>query len=247
MAHPDDAEITCAGTLLRLVESGWDVHIASLTAGDCGASTGSADEVAAMRIAEGTSAAEAAGMTFHCLGQPDGRVVYDRESIQQTIDLFRQIAPTLTITMPLSDYHADHEVTGQLGRAASFVYAAPNASQLPLIPGSAIPHLYYCDPIGGTDRMGHPVQPTTCVEITDQLERKTEMLACHQSQREWLKSHNGIDEYLSAMREHCNQRGQSYGIESAEGFTQHRGHGHPANDLLTELFPLHAMSLHQTT
>ena len=39
MAHPDDAEILCAGTLIRLAEAGWEVHIATATSGDCGTQT----------------------------------------------------------------------------------------------------------------------------------------------------------------------------------------------------------------
>ncbi len=39
MAHPDDAEILCAGTLIRLAQSGWEVHIATVAAGDCGTAT----------------------------------------------------------------------------------------------------------------------------------------------------------------------------------------------------------------
>lgn len=238
MAHPDDAEISCAGTLLRLADLGWEIHIATLTAGDCGALTGSSEEIAVTRIQEGTRAAELAGATFHCLNEPDGRAVYDRQSLQKTIDLFREIAPALVITMPMSDYHADHEITGQLGRAASFVYAAPNASERRLVPGSTVPYLYYCDGHGGCDRMGTPIEPTTRVEIADQLDRKTEMLACHVSQREWLRAHNGIDEYLSAMRNYCIKRGSESGVEAAEVFVQHRGHAHPKDDLLSNLFPL---------
>ena len=36
LAHPDDAEILCAGTLIRLKEAGWEIHIATATPGDCG-------------------------------------------------------------------------------------------------------------------------------------------------------------------------------------------------------------------
>ena len=39
MAHPDDAEILCAGTLIRLAQSGWEVHVATVAAGDCGSAT----------------------------------------------------------------------------------------------------------------------------------------------------------------------------------------------------------------
>nr|WP_146602834.1 PIG-L family deacetylase [Novipirellula aureliae] len=238
LAHPDDAEIGCVGTLIRLAELGWEIHIATVSAGDCGALTGSPSEVAEIRIAEGVAAAKLANARFHCLREPDGRLVYDRVALQKTIDLFRDVAPTLVITMPMSDYHADHEITSQLGRAASFVYAAPNASERPLTDGSTVPYLYYSDGHGGKDRMGQPIIPTTIVDISEQLDQKTEMLACHKSQREWLKAHNGIDDYLSAMRHYCTQRGQQYGVHAAEAFVQHRGHGHPSNDILAELFPL---------
>ena len=36
MAHPDDAELLCAGALIRLADAGWEVHIATATPGDCG-------------------------------------------------------------------------------------------------------------------------------------------------------------------------------------------------------------------
>ncbi|PHQ34125.1 PIG-L deacetylase family protein [Rhodopirellula bahusiensis] len=243
MAHPDDAEISCGGTLVRLQESGWEVHITSVTAGDCGSMSEGPEETARIRFAEGVNAAESIGATFHTLGEPDGRLVYDRVSLQKSIDLFRRIAPTLVITMPMSDYHADHEITGQLGRAASFVYAAPNASEEPVIEGSQVPYLYYTDGHDGEDRMGNAITPTTFIDISDQLETKTQMLAHHKSQLEWLRSHNGIDEYLTAMREHSRSRGTDIGTQAAEAFVQHRGHGHPSDDLLATLFPNDKSSL----
>ena len=50
------------------------------------------------------------------------------------------------------------------------------------------------------DPAGRPVEPTTWVDVTGQLEIKTRMLACHASQRDWLLAHHGIDEYLESMR-----------------------------------------------
>jgi hypothetical protein len=69
------------------------------------------------------------------------------------------------------------------------------------------------------------------------MEKKTEMLACHASQREWLRAHHGMDEYVEAMRRHSAWRGQQAGTAAAEAFIQHRGHSYPQNDLLAELFP----------
>ena len=121
-----------------------------------------------------------------------------------------------------------------MGRAASFLYAAPNASTLPLRRGSRVPHLYYCDPMEGKDALGNPVEPTTFVDISAVLEEKARMLACHASQREWLRAHHGTDEYLDAMRRHARLRGRQAGVAAAEAFVQHRGHAYPQDDLLAD-------------
>jgi hypothetical protein len=73
------------------------------------------------------------------------------------------------------------------------------------------------------------------VNITSQLERKIEMLACHASQRDWLRAHHGIDEYVEATKRHSAARGQEIGTAYAEAFVQHRGHPFPQTDLLQEL------------
>lgn len=236
LAHPDDAEMLCAGTLIRLADAGWDIHIASATAGDCGTTKYSSEEISAIRKEEGRKAATLIGATYHCLGELDGRVTYEKQAIQKTIDLFRRIAPGLVFTHARSDYMMDHEMTSLLARGGSFVYAAPNASTAPLIPGSGVPYLYYCDPIEGIDPLGHSVEPTTMIDISAQLEMKTQMLACHASQREWLRAHHGMDEYIDSMRRFSSSRGKLIGTAAAEGFVQHRGHPYPHDDLLMTMF-----------
>ncbi|HPO10676.1 MAG TPA: hypothetical protein PLZ55_18510 [bacterium] len=61
------------------------------------------------------------------------------------------------------------------------------------------------------------------------------MLACHESQRNWLRAHHGVDEYLLAMERAAKKRGEEVGLQFAEGFRQHRGHGFPKKDLLKEV------------
>ncbi len=237
LAHPDDAEILCAGTLIRLADAGWQVHIATVANGDCGTATLGRTEIAAIRHQEGISAAAKIGATYHCLEEPDVHVAFDKLTISKTIDLLRRVAPTLLFTHPRHDYMLDHEQTHLLARAAAFSYAMPNASKLPLIDGSAIPWVYYCDPVEGRDPYtGERVTPSTCIDVTDQLDRKVEMLGCHASQRDWLRAHHGMDEYIDAMKRYCAERGQQIGAAYAEAFVQHRGHPFPTNDLLTEMF-----------
>ena len=192
--------------------------------------------IAGRRTQEAANAAAVIGGTYHCLGEQDGMVVYDKTALQKSFDLFRRVAPTLVFTHAPKDYMMDHEMASLLGRAASFLYGAPNCSHFPILEGSRIPYLYYCDPLEAKDPLGNVVEPTTYVDITDQVEKKAEMLACHDSQRQWLLDHHGIDEYLNAMRRHGTMRGEQIGKSSAEAFVQHRGHAYPDDDVLKALF-----------
>jgi LmbE family N-acetylglucosaminyl deacetylase len=236
MAHPDDAEILCAGTLIRLAEAGWEVHIATVAAGDCGTTTETPEAIILRREEEARRSAALVRATYHCLDERDGLVVYDKPTLRKCIELMRRAAPQLVFTHSPADYMMDHVVASQLGRAASFVYSAPNAAAVPLREGACVPHLYYCDPLEGIDPLGRPVEPTTLVDITGQLELKSKMLACHESQRAWLRAYHGMDEYLEAMRRHAAMRGRPAGLAAAEAFVQHRGHAYPRNDLLAEMF-----------
>ncbi len=236
LAHPDDAEILCGGTLIRLRDEGWTIHIATATAGDCGTMTESRWDISSIRVAEARKAAAMIGATYHCLDERDGLVFYDQGTSRKAIDLFRRVAPALVFTHAPKDYMLDHEQTHLLARAASFVYGAPNISAFPLLPGSRIPHLYYCDPVEGIDPLGNEVRPTTYVNISAAIDKKAAMLGCHASQREWLAAHHGMDEYIEAMKRHAAHRGGQAGTAYAEAFVQHRGHAYPHDDLLSQLF-----------
>jgi LmbE family N-acetylglucosaminyl deacetylase len=235
LAHPDDAELLCAGTLARLRDAGWSVHIATATPGDCGSATHDRWEIGAIRTEEARQAAGLIGATYHCLDERDIFVVFDKPTIRKAVDLFRRVCPSLVFTHAPKDYMVDHEMVSLLARAASFSYGIPNVSDVPRPAGAVVPHLYYCDPIEGIDPYGNVVEPTTRVNVTASYDRKAAMLACHASQREWLRAHHGMDEYMDAMRRHAEDRGRQAGVKYAEAFVQHRGHAYPRNDLLGEI------------
>ena len=239
MAHPDDAEILCGGLLCLLADRGWRVHVATATAGDCGSSTLPPDAIAARRRAEATEAAARLGGEYHCLERRDLRVFYDAPTLLEACGLIRRVNPQLVITHSPSDYMVDHEEISRVARASCFNAPIPNApAPAGSRPIAAIPALYYADPIGGTDPLGEPLPPSSLVDITAVIDRKTELLACHASQREWLRSHHGIDEYLEGTRRWGRERAALAGIEGveyAEGFRQHRGHAYPQANLLAEV------------
>jgi LmbE family N-acetylglucosaminyl deacetylase len=236
MAHPDDAEFLCAGTLIRLAEAGWEVHIATCAPGDCGTAMETPWAISGRRTEEARKAASLIGAAYHCLDERDGFVVYDKITLQKAYDLFRRVAPSLVFTHAPKDYMMDHEMASLVARAASFLYGAPNCSAFPVKEGSAVPYLYYSDPVEAVDPLGRMVEPTTLVDVSEQMAKKTEMLACHASQRDWLLKHHGVDEYLDSMRRHTTMRGQHAGVAAAEAFVQHRGHAYPRDDLLRVMF-----------
>jgi LmbE family N-acetylglucosaminyl deacetylase len=235
LAHPDDAEILCAGTLIRLArEKGWQVHIATMTPGDCGSAELPPDRIAAVRRAEGARAAGLIGARYHCLEERDLRIFYADGPLEKVTRLLRQVRPRVVLTHPPSDYMLDHEVTSTLARAATFAAPIPNflaESGLPP-PLEHIPHLYYCDPIEAKDPLGRPAEAGLRIDVSLVIDTKAEMLAAHASQRDWLLKHHGMDQYLQAMRDFAAQRGREAGVAYAEGFRQHKGHAYPQDDLL---------------
>jgi LmbE family N-acetylglucosaminyl deacetylase len=238
LAHPDDAEFLCAGTLIRLrQEHGYDVHIASMTPGDCGSVEHPPAEISRIRREEGAQAATLIGASYHCLEERDLLVFYAEGTLEKATRLLREVRPSIVLTHSPSDYMLDHEMTSIIARAVCF--AAPIPNFLPSrglgAPLPAIPHLYYCDPIEGKDPLGHSIKAGLFVDISSVIDKKTAMLACHASQRDWLQKHHGLDQYTLAMRDWGAQRGREVGVAFAEGFRQHLGHSYPGDDVLAKL------------
>jgi N-acetylglucosamine malate deacetylase 1 len=238
LAHPDDAEFLCAGTLYRLLhEHGWAVHIASMTPGDCGSPNLPPEEISRIRRAEGARAAALIGAVYHCLEERDLLISYQERALERVTRLLREVRPRVLLTHSPADYMLDHEMTSTLARAAAFAAPVPNflrdRGHPP--PLNRIPHLYYCDPVEGKDPLGRSVQPGFAIDISAVMDTKAAMLACHASQREWLLKHHGMDQYIDAMRAWSARQGQAHGVAYAEGFRQHLGHSYPQNNLLGEL------------
>ena len=100
-----------------------------------------------------------------------------------------------------------------------------------------MPAILYADPIENIDATGRRVPARLVVDITAVVEFKERMLACHESQRSWLRAQHGEDEYLLSMKRWSADRARDFrskAVAYAEGFTPHLGHGFPRNDLLTK-------------
>jgi LmbE family N-acetylglucosaminyl deacetylase len=144
----------------------------------------------------------------------------------------------VVLTAPPVDYMSDHEVTSRLVRDACFNASVPHYVTRqwdPAPPLPRMPHLYYVDAIEGKDWYGRPTDFGLLVDISATIEQKLAMLACHASQREWLRRQHGLDEYLDGCRRWSAERGRQLGVAYAEGFTQHGGHPYPQDDRLSAL------------
>jgi LmbE family N-acetylglucosaminyl deacetylase len=233
-SHPDDAEMVCAGTLSLLRRAGWEVHIATMAPGDKGTAEYSREAISGIRKSEAEKAAEVIGAAYHCLEMEDVYILYDRESINRTTGLIRMIRPSVVFTASPNDYMVDHELTSMIVQTACFASGIKNM-EVDISPYEPVPHLYYCDPMEGKDIFGRAVVPSMYVDITAEIEVKEKMLARHESQRNWLLTHHKVDEYILAMKRFARERGTETGVEYAEGFRQHLGHGFPQDNILKNI------------
>jgi hypothetical protein len=79
------------------------------------------------------------------------------------------------------------------------------------------------------------------VNISGEIDVKEQMLARHESQRNWLLTHHKIDEYILAMKRFAGDRGKETGVAFAEGFRQHLGHGFPQRNILKDILGDHVI------
>ncbi len=235
LCHPDDTEFMTAGTLALLKDAGWDIVMATMTQGDCGSNEYGREDISRIRKAESAKVASVLDGRYICNELEDVFVMYDKPSLLRTIEIIRKVRPAIVFTSSPQDYFVDHENTSSLVRTACFACGIPNVETPGVKTYDFVPYLYYADPVGESDIYGNPINPSIYVDISSKIETKEKMLSCHQSQRNWLLAHHGIDEYIISMKRTAQKRGKEAGFRYAEGFRQHLGHAYPSNNILKEI------------
>lgn len=237
-AHPDDIEYTMAGTMMQLARRGWDLHYVNLCDGSKGSTTLGPQECAAVRLAESKKACERLDATFYDPIYPDMEASYSFENLAKVTAIVRKAKPTILLAQPPQDYMEDHEVACRLAVSAAFSHGMPNLiSDPPVEPYYDPLTVYHCQPVGNRTPLGDIVKPHFYVDTTDLVDEKTELLACHASQKEWLDKSQGMDSYLLTMRDVNAETGLMSGrFQYAEGWRKHLHWGFcgPEDDPLRE-------------
>lgn len=181
-AHPDDCDFRCGGIAIKYARKGHSVTFLSVTDGSSGHHEMKPAELAERRRNEAKKAASTAGIRYDVWDNRDGELLPGLENRRRLIRYIREIKPDLIITHRLGDYHPDHRATSVLVQDASYMLIVPSicpeAEALKEMP--VIMHCY--------DGFTNPrFEPDVVVGIDDVIEKKFEMLSCHESQMyEWL-------------------------------------------------------------
>ena len=213
-AHPDDADVSCGGTMARWVAAGTDFHVVVCTQGDKGSSDPGtrAEELARRRADEVAAAAAALGLAgHHLLGYPDGEVDNTSELRAVLVRLVRRLRPQAVVcpdpTAVLfgSTYfnHRDHRAVGW----ATLDAVAPAAANPHYFRDEGAAHQVESVYLSGT------LEPDAWVDVTDSIDAKLEALLCHRSQLgetgEW---------FHQVVRQRAEEEGRRAGVRYAEGF-----------------------------
>ena len=216
-AHPDDVELSCAGTLLKHKKLGYSFGILDLTQGELG-TRGSAP----LRMQEAEAAGKILGAAFRMnIGIPDGFFTLSRENKLKIIRIIRMCQPTIVLANAVKDRHIDH------GRGAQLVHEACFLSGLQKINTR--------DDEGNDQERWRPnaiyhytqdqyLDPDLVVDITGYMDQKMESILAFRSQfydpgSDELDSPISGKDFIDFIKGRARTYGRQIGVEFGEGFT----------------------------
>lgn len=231
-AHPDDIEFMMAGTLILLGRAGYTLHIMNLASGSCGTAVLPRDEIVARREREARNSAALIGAVFHPSLVDDLEIFYERPLLARLAAIVREVNPQILLLPSPQDYMEDHMNTSRLMVTAAFCRGMLNyITEPPLPPVSGEMALYHALPYGLADQLRRPIRPDFYIDIGEAIDLKRQMLACHQSQKDWLDQSQGKDSYLQAMADMAVEVGRwSRRATHAEAWRRHSHLGFGAQD-----------------
>lgn len=214
-AHPDDIEFGVAGTAARWAAAGGRVIYVLLTDGNVGSHEDgmTAVELAAIRRAEQTAAAEVVGAECIFLGHDDGFLQPTLELRKELVRLIREHRPNVVVCNDPTNFfpsdfyinHPDHRAAGQAVLDAVFPAAEMTLLYPDLAADGLVGHKVNYVYVTFSQRVNY------YVDISDTIDLKIEALHKHTSQL------GGWDP-AERLREWSAEAGKKVGFQYAEGF-----------------------------
>lgn len=210
-AHRDDTELTCGGTIIKMVEAKYRVGVLDLTAGETG-TRGSA----ALREREAKRATRIMALAHReNLHLPDAGIENIREYKLKIAQRIRELRPRTVILPYWKGRHPDHYTTGRIGYEACFLAGLAKLKDLqgqPYRPHKIIYATLYVP----------SARPTFVVDITSQFEKKVKAVLAYSSQfsaqedlQNLFPSRRDVRERLACLGRHF---GLMIGVRYGEPF-----------------------------
>jgi bacillithiol biosynthesis deacetylase BshB1 len=214
--HPDDAELGCAGTILKEIALGKKVGIVDLTRGELG-TRGSAE----IRDHEAAESAKILGLTTRDnLSLPDGFFENKKEHQLKVIEAIRRFKPEIVITNAYHDRHPDHGRASDLVEDASFLSGLrkietwyDGKKQEEWRPGLVLHFI-----------QDNYIKPDILVDVTSHWDKKIESIHAFGSQfynPDWEnepQTYISSPDFIQVIEARAREYGKSIGVKYAEGF-----------------------------
>ena len=218
-AHPDDAELSCAGTILRHIEQGKKVGIVDFTRGEKG-TRGSAE----IRDEEAIKAAELMGLSIReNMNFKDAFFVNDELHQLKLIPVIRKYQPEIILANAVTDRHIDHGKAAKLAQDACFLSGLRKVEteykgrlQEAWRP-KAIYHYI----------QNNYIKPDFVVDISPYWDKKIKVIKAFKSQfydpnNNEPETFISNPEFLEFLKARAREYGHAVGVKYAEGFTVNR-------------------------
>ncbi len=227
-AHPDDAELSCSGTIAKYKAEGRKVGVIDLTRGELG-TRGTAE----IRDEEAATAAKILNLDVReNLCMKDGFFRNDEVHQLQIIQKIRQYQPEIILANALYDRHPDHGKAGQLINEAVFLSGLPKIkTELNQLSQDAWRPRLLLQFIQDAY-----IQPDIIIDITEHWETKMASIQAFGSQffspnynSEEQQTYISTPEFVYIIEGRARELGKHIGARYAEGFTSKKLLG--VNDL----------------
>ncbi len=199
-AHPDDTELTCGGTVIKMAEAGYKVGALDLSAGESGTRGN-----AVRREQEAQRASKVLGLVHReNLFLPDAAIEDVRDYKLKIAQKIRELRPRTVILPYWEGRHPDHYTTGHIGYEACFL---AGLAKLPLEgtphrPFKIIYATYYVPSL----------RPTFVVDITTQFEKKLKAILCYASQFSPRPQTQNLFPARADLRERVSSLARHFGL-----------------------------------